>query len=361
MEIRDEIMIVTSLWIDNHFPESWTREVFNNTVKITIEEIVGELILYGCYCAYYKSAEKHSLRDHLKKNGMYDDSERMRYQRILARINKDKFKHYHFYEDNYGVSVKSLLPKNMNDIENKLEGYEFNDFEFREIMDVGESKFQEWIYQERLGKKNLKNETFRYESKIHDEKILQLQKKTEDPDEFEALFAFFTLYIIEIQYDIEFIYKIVQELERKDKKSDIDLFDRTSIFRTSIPGLLIPSLGYSEEVTSIKPSYSRLIIIREKFINSIIECTSFEAFKQIQNQYLMTVGLILDLLKYMPFHGKPLYIWFIESTDVSDWLHLYRNSNLVNLFNANKEWSNKKIREFRNLFPVNAKNPRKRS
>lgn len=361
-DIRKEMTFIASMWIRQNFPEQWQRVVFSNEVEISIDDIISEICLYGCYTAYQKTAEKNSLREHLKRAEMLEDADRVRIQRTVTKINNNKLERYKLIKKIYGESAKNLLPKDMKDIESKLEGYEFNDYEFWEIMDVGDSKFQEWIYQDRLGKKNLKNETFKYEAKEHDGKISMLLSKTKDGSELDKLFAYFALYILEIEDAIEFTYKISKELETQKRKSVPELCIRSLHFRVSTPEFFIPSLGQSEEECSMLPAYSRLIIIREKFINSLIETSSPDAFEKVVNQYLGTVGMILSILRHMPFHGMPLLSWFVYKTNISDWLSLYENSGLVNLFDTNKEWSNKRIKEFRNLHPtVTSKNPKKRS
>lgn len=360
--IRNEIMIQSLLWIRDNFPEQIKRMDFDNIVEISIDDIVSEIILYGCWSAYHETSEKYSVRHHLSKMNMDDDANRVRIQRTVARINDNRIERYKAWKELYGESVDALLPKDMNGIEKKLEGYEFNDFQFWEIMDTADSKFQEWIYQDRINKKGNSNEDFRLEATAYDEKIARFLSTIENGTEQDRLFAYMVLYILEREYDIEFDYEIARELETRKITPDKDLYHRTQYFRQSIPEFVLPSLGLSEVECSLMPAHSQLIMTRGKFIESIINLKTPDEFERVMLQYFATVGLILNLFRYMPFHGTNLFSWFVHNTDISDWLFLYENSNLVNLFDTEKEWPNKRIRVFKNLHSApSSKNPKKRS
>ena len=78
------------------------------------------------------------------------DDERMRYQRTVQKINDYRKKEYLMQKELSGIELDGLLPTKMEDIQEKIEGYQFNEFQYWEIKNVHDMRLVSLIADNRI-------------------------------------------------------------------------------------------------------------------------------------------------------------------------------------------------------------------
>ena len=82
------------------------------------------------------------------------DDERMLHQRTVQKINDYRMQEYLTRKEQIGIELDGLLSPNMKDIKEKIEGYQFNDFQYWEINNVHDMRLVSAITDNRILSKN---------------------------------------------------------------------------------------------------------------------------------------------------------------------------------------------------------------
>ncbi|MEY8282783.1 hypothetical protein AALA13_02970 [Lachnospiraceae bacterium 50-23] len=108
--------------------------------------------------------------------------------------------------------MEGLLDKNMCGIDEKIAGYEYNDFQFWEIQNVHDMKLGDAIINGQISKKNFKNEMFRSCADEYDKTVNSFLSQTGRGDCFDV-FALLALFTLVWKYAFDFYYEIAAEME----------------------------------------------------------------------------------------------------------------------------------------------------
>ena len=103
--------------IIHKFPVEYQLFLFEG--KITLRDIVGQVLVECCKYAYDNTAERHSLNYYLKNKESsieIEDSERMVLKRTMDYIQEKRTIQYDVFS-NRGVSLHGLKAPNMTNIE----------------------------------------------------------------------------------------------------------------------------------------------------------------------------------------------------------------------------------------------------
>ena len=128
-ETIEEVIIRT-------FPVEYQLFVFEG--RVTLKDIIGQVLVECSKYAYDNTAEKHSLNYYLKNIettiGM-ENSERMIRKRTLDYIHERRTILYEAFLSR-DMPLDGLKTPNLNNIEDRLAGHNINSFQFWEINNV---------------------------------------------------------------------------------------------------------------------------------------------------------------------------------------------------------------------------------
>lgn len=125
---------------------------------INLDDLAMQILFECCKYAYDSTSKKSSLRSYMDSPEL--DDERMRYQRTVQKINDYRKKEYLMQKELSGIELDGLLPPKMEDIQDKIEGYQFNEFQYWEIKNVHDMRLVSSIADNRILSKNFTKELF---------------------------------------------------------------------------------------------------------------------------------------------------------------------------------------------------------
>lgn len=342
--------------IDAVFPSKYLDYVFSG--KIEPEDVVFQILMECCKYAHDTVSDKHSLRYHLQRRGMSEDDTRMVVQRTVKKINTFRQAEYGIRKAQSGIELEGLLAKNMCGIDEKIAGYEYNDFQFWEIQNVHDMKLVNVIINGQISKKNFKNEMFRSCADEYDKTVNSFLSQTGRGDCFDV-FASLALFTLEWKYAFDFYYEIAAEMESNKIAQIPDLQKRCSLFCG--PAALFSRLNFidSRIVGGSIHTDSRMLLLRKKFIHEFV-CMSKEEFEKLTLQYIEAMVVVSNILVRMTYRGVNIREWFVINTEIKDWAAVMREYDVAKCFISNKEWTNKRIRYVKEIYAsihTDIKNP----
>lgn len=342
--MTDKLMYVgrsVTQFLFDSFPDEYLSAVFSEDMGI--DELVDQILLELVKHAYDSTQDKHSIRFFLSQcceTGKDDVA--MRYSRLQKISNEYKNKELDFFES-LGFPVEEARPPQMQDINEKLDGYRLSEMNFFEITNIGDLELIKAIINHRIqSTKKVKNEQFRDIAVQYDKLAISLMEQSNDSDEkmvFNSL-AYFTL---EWKYAFDFIHQCASSMAHLGIKDPNGSFSRISIL-----------LGYRfiDSVLGFTSSAdSRMVGYREKLISS------FLSDDMTSDCYAEQLALLTQIKEGGSIDGVPIKRWFVENTDIHDWASFFREYNVFRCRGEKKDYTNTIIRNMRGLinliFPEN--------
>ena len=316
--------------------------------KITLDDIALQVLMESCKYAFDYTSEKHSLRYFIGTNGLDTDIDRMMLQRTLQKINRFRKAEYELSERQTGLEIEGLLPRRMENIDEKLSGYELNEFQFWEINDVHDLKLVDDIICGRIFKKNCSKDTFKAVAEEYDETVSSMLPNVGGSDKI-ALFSSLAIFTWEWKYAFDFYYKIATEMETSKVKLIPDLAKRCSLFCgkvrvTSQLAFSHPHLAGGTILTD-----SRMMLLRDMFVPEFVNASK-EEFEEVTAQYIEAIVLVSNMLKYMTYEDINIREWFKKNSTLEDWTDVMKEYNVAQCFVENKKWTNKRIRYVKEIY-----------
>lgn len=338
----------------NVFPKEFLLFVLSG--KINEDDIVLQVMFECMKQAYDEKQPRHSIRYFLKKYNLDIDSDKERYKRLRAYVNKYKVREYDYRiknvdpEDVEAIEyLKGLLPPDMSSMEAKLDGYDVTEMNFYEMSNISELKFFKAFTEKRLmNTKNIDNYTFMEYCKEIDNEIIRLHGRVARSDE-ETVFSTIAAFTIEWKYAYDFIYNVADAMCKHGIKDIPDEKNRLVMLCGDIISESI--LGYKFEC------HSRLATIRKRYIDLIIEEElNSRRFIEEQQKFIEALGVITQLSNKMTIDDIPIRKWFVDNTDMDDWFSICMEYDYFSYVNGfEKDWeknTNKKIRYMREAFSL---------
>lgn len=333
--------------------------------KITLGDIVGQVLVECCKYAYDNTAEKHSLNYYLKNieaSTEIEDSERMVRKRTMDYIQERRTIQYDAFLSR-GVPLDGLKSPNMKNIEDRLTGYKINAFQFWEINNVHDMQLVKAIVERRILKKNFSNDMFRDYAAEYDDTFVQFSKEWNSGNE-NALFDFLSMFTLEWKYSFNFFYELANEMVRSNVSEIPDMKRRIVAFcgNPAINSLLLqidPRL-----VGGTIHMDSRMLVSRRKYIHDIVTAPKDE-FEEDLTRFLESLVVVASMLKFMTYRNIPIREWFIQNSTPDDWVTVFRDYDLFQAFVPDKNWTDKKkiryVKDMYNKISFDYKNPENRS
>lgn len=365
MKNKDMLAVFNTIQdvIERTFPPDYLAFVYSDE-KIDSQLIALQVMMECCKFAHDETSEKHSLRYFLQKEGKdSDDDYRMMIQRTLRNINNFRRAEYHFRKSNYGHDLPGLLPKEMSSIKNKIDGYEYNAFQYWEINDVHELNIVDAIFNGRISKKNFTNEKFLRYVKAYDDEITDFYKKSSDSDE-QYVFSALALFTLEWKYSLDYYYLLAAEAEKNNVKEIGPIKKKCCLFGGTVrfyPEIGLVMLGIVPPELIVFES--RMLVLRQHFKREFVSSTPQE-FEVVERRYLNALTIVYCLLTRMTFRGVNVRDWFKQNTGIEEWADVMREYDVWECFVPNKHWTNKRIKFVKEIYArtyTNMKNPENRS
>lgn len=256
--------------------------IFQKT-GITYDNVLNQIVFLLIKMEYEKYADKKSLRQHIENKhgkGSYNDLKRS-YQQGLKFISQHKTTSYDYFKNTLGSEIPELLPKKLNNIDKKLEGYKYTNVQFSEICTF-------------VGKhKNKSIEAIHLLNKMYGHQIEDSHKVSED--KFIEYFQ---------QYD-----NYINDL-RRGMTSDIKVIEKTI------------------EYYQLEMSYFI------DFRYSIIEAAMENNLEGFTNDQLWYISLLIS-----PYNNIPPVEWYpCNITYSANWMSFYKSIYIEDIFNKDALW-----------------------
>lgn len=328
------------------YPPYYLSYVFSG--KINLDDIAMQVLIECCKYAYDNTSEKHSLRYYIGENGMDTDNDRMMLQRTVQKINRFRQAEYDIRKKQTGIEIEGLQPKSMDNIDDKLAGYEFNAFQFWEINDVHDLQLVDDIICGHIFKKNYTKEMFKIVADEYDKTVSDMLPNVGGDDTI-ALFSSLAIFTWEWKYAFDFYYKIATEMEKSKVKFIPNLKKRCSLFCGPVGVSSRLAFSHPHLVGGIIHTDSRLMLLRDKYIHEFVNLSEKE-FDELALQYTEAIVLVSNMLMYMTYQDINIREWFKEKSTQDDWTNVMKEYNVAQCFVADKTWSNKKIRYVKEIY-----------
>lgn len=341
------------------FPEEYLQKTFSG--KITLKDIILQILVECCKYAYDNTQEKHSLDYYIGGAASVDDSERMKHQRIMNYI-KDKRIILDKQLRAEGWIVNDLVPKEMKDIKEKLKGHFINEFQFWEICNIHDMRLVKAIVDRRIGNANFTSQNMQEISDEYDSCLNALLKDWNGNNE-TPLFDFLAMFTLEWKYSFDFYYEISEFMVEERIKRISDIKNRIGLFtspQTLYSDLLLTHPGILSGPLCVE---NRMMVARRKYIEDIIMADT-KSFDLVKRQFAGALVIMGSMISQMTLGGIFIRKWFVEKTEIKDWLSVFKEYDVFQVFISPKQWDKKKtrfVKDIYNVMSMDYKNPDFRS
>ncbi|MBR2805009.1 MAG: hypothetical protein IKE20_07745 [Eggerthellaceae bacterium] len=313
--------------------------------RTNVYDLAKEVMSVCCRDAYHFQAAKHSLRHYLEDEGFGKESDhwhaaRMRSQRTLNYINERRAITA-VHHKGAGHCADGLEPPPMDEIADKLDGYKLDAFQFWEIGNVHDMRLVKAIVDRRFSRKNysaddIARDFAEYDQVIEEKKAVWNEAKGE-----VAYLAYLAFQTLESKYSPEFVYRIACEMARSGKFELPNLGRRVMAYCGEVGGYSCLDLARRSQVSHIGFDCA-LISRRNDYLREIISYDGNELELSLRHAFEARVVVAL-MGSRMTYQGMPIQRWFNENTSVDDWLSVSRYCSYFDVWDNNKDLSDKKV------------------
>jgi len=344
--------------IEKTFQPEYLDFVFSG--RLTLDDVVIQILVECCKYAYDNTAEKHSLNYYLKKDNLTEDYERMTLQRAFNYINEHRSIEHEYYKRNLGLDIMGLKSQKLENIEARLQGHRINDFQYWEINNVHDMQLVKAIVDRKITSKNITQKILETYVTEYDEFC---RKAMDDKRIYVSKFIFnwLSIFILEWKYSFDFFYEIADEMEKYNTTEIPDLKRRIIAFCGTVQFNSLLSINNSAPV--IYTGESRMVVQRRKYLHDIVTAKG-ETFDIEIRRYAEGLYLTGAMLTQMTYCKIPIKEWFITNTSQEDWASVFKELNVFQAWIPDKIWTKKKVRyvkEIYDLVSLDYKNPDFRS
>lgn len=306
-----------------------------------VDKFIKYLIFEMIKTAYDSTEDKTTLRQH---RGNDSDDLRMRDSRNIAYAQHYRNQEFEELKNKHKIIIPELLSNEMNNIDNKIQGYQLNKMQYYEIDSIAKHPIFKAIVSKRIcDVKKISNESFIEYMNDYDELINSLRSKLNGSDD-DVLFSYLQLFTLEWKYNIELFYQCAVEAE-KIVKTDID---------TRGIALLCAEMIINDPVHEgfAILTDNRFIPYRNELITSIFNQNKHNQLEEKISFYLK--------MKVFTFtsecDGETIYNEFLNCTTKADWAEYLKTNYDIESMYVKKEWTRERIRYTRKLYRNMCKN-----
>ena len=229
----------------------------------------------------------------------------------------------------------------MKDIKEKIEGYQFNNFQYWEINNVHDMRLVSAITDNRILSKNFTKQIFIEYANEYDDVIRTMKEKSEEGPE-GMVFGSLALYTLAWKYAFDFYYNVAVEMDRTGQKYIEDVERKCSLFCGPVGLISEPPPQYTGGIIHTD---SRMVLIREKFVSSFLDLSETD-----EARYREALVTVSSMLMRMTYQGTNIRKWFVENTTVEDLALVMEEYNVFQIFVSDKSWTNKRIRYVKEIY-----------
>ncbi|MCR5206780.1 MAG: hypothetical protein K6E47_17255 [Lachnospiraceae bacterium] len=314
-------------------PKEYLERVFSEDMGLDdlVDQVILELIKY----AYESKLERHPLNYYLGQSGDIKDDLRMTYSRLIKISNDYRNKELDILEKYYGINTEDARPPKMQEMNEKLDGYQLTEMDYQAITDIGELRLIKAIINHRLcSAKKISNTEFIKIAQQYDKRVISHKEKSQYSDE-QMVSNSLSYFILEWRYAFDFIYQCASLMQEYNIDTPEEMFAKVQDL-----------LGFQSTYSILgiySASASRMVGFREKLIRMSIEDRTFLArYKELL--------AVLDMVKsQFNINGVSIKKWFLDNTDVHDWASFLEEYDIFRCVSDKKDYSNQTIRNMRGL------------
>lgn len=300
----------------------------------TFEKLSGNITFIIFKDFYYKFAEKHSLRCH---RGNDTDDERMLESRGMKYVQKFRDIQYKELKEK-GMDEKELLPKDVSTMKGKIQGYELTDTQYFELRNIVEFPLFKAMASKRIcDVKKISNTQFKAYMEEYDKLVSNLIEKLNGDDQ-DIIFASIRLFTLEWKFNIELFYACTLEMEEKQIKEIIPHRLGLLCANLSIPYAPIHHLIHT---------HSRFLLGRKELLPYLFTSNE-EVWTRVESK--ISTYLVASYLIRKDRLPRDTYLYnYYANISQAEWADFLRTQYNMKKLYAKKEWTNSRIRIFRNI------------
>ncbi len=325
------------------FPTPFLEMIFSEDMGL--DDLVDQVIIELIKFAYEQKQEKHPLIYYLSQlgevkdqSGEVKDDLRMKYSRLIKISNAYKEKELDALEKSLGVSMDHLRPPKMQEIEEKLEGYQLSEMDFKALSDIDELLLVKAIINHRLGSvKKIPNPRFVNIAQQYDKRVVSLMEQSCFSDD-KMIRNSLSYFILEWRYAFNFIYSCAVYMNKNGITDPKVMFLKVN----ALFGIQSLDCLTGEKYLAV----SRMIGFREKMIAMAVEDDTF------MERYSQLLTIMTVIKEKGNINGVPITQWFIENTDENDWASFFREYDVFRCVHQKKDYSKQIIRNMRGLIDL---------
>ena len=322
--------------IENRLEPLFPKKYIYKFSPFDVDDLRDCLLMAIIKDAYYETSEKRSLR---ANRGNDLDDVRMRDSRNLAYAQHYRNLQYEHLKNDNDIIIEELRPDRVSSMEEKLEGHKLTEMQYYELNTIADHPLLKSIVSKRIcDVKKISNETFidymnDYESLVED-----LKSKLDGNDD-DVIFSTIALFTLEWKYNVELFYACAERMEK---------YNVSEIPKNRL-GLLCAELSYPLPYSNqIVHTESRFILHRMDLIESVFKENKYRwaGIKEKMWQYLCAEYFITTEILDKWSMGE----FFQTHIPKSEWAKFFREHYDLRKIYVKKEWSNKRIRNVRNIY-----------
>lgn len=332
-------------------PSEYQLRIFGG--KIKLRDIITQIMLEYCEYAYNQNAEKSSLRAHRKQRQFDEDyasgdAMKGQLQRAASDMNQKNIVLGAYVKRNYDIEIKSPAYEQDETVKRNRKPYAINDKEAAELLQLGEIKLLKVILDRKFLSLKFYNDEFKECSNEYDAAFRsRLAARSESSE--KMVINTLSIFTIEWQYYFDFIYEIVDVMEKNHIREIPDVKGRFTAFCYQ-PTITTALLCYNWPLQPTITVTSRAILLRRKFIEDIAVKPDGMEYQLSQTDFLEALYLISMLQLSVMYEGVGLCEWFCNNTDLDDWASVCGEYDVSAVFMDEKRWTNKKIRYAKKIY-----------
>ncbi len=339
-EQMNAVAIAIEQIITHTLPLNYQAFLFSG--RITMRDIIGQVLVECCKYAHDSTAEKHSLYSYLQSDMVSADPDaaRMVKKRVLEYIQDRRDIEYQMYLAQ-GLQINGLHQE-------PEEGWKLNSFQYWEINNVHDMHLVKAIVDRRISKKNFSTEAFKEDALEYDGFLQKLHDEWLQSND-NAVFDYLAMFTLEWKYSFDFFYELATEMV-KTRISQIPDCSRRLCAFCGRPTIISRLLAYEPRLLEGPlTAESRLLLLRRKYIHDIV-VTSKSEFADDFERFVECIAVVADILLHMTFRKQPIREWFVKNSTQLDWISVFREYDVFESHEFTKDWNLKKIRAMKQLY-----------
>lgn len=343
-------------WICRNYNRNYLETLFNN--GICIEDVILQILVECCRCAYLVNSEKHPISYYINRDGRESELARKEIKRTIDYVNKKFDLESERLEETLGVSIPKSDVKLVKKDKNRFPKYDISEFQYWEMNNIHDMELVKSIVERRIGSSHKASFTrFRkiageYDSVIEE----QMGRFGKDPE--QTVFSSLVLFTLQTKYAFDFYYELAAEMEKTGVIEIPDMYDRLMATSGSYKCMsclpdICPKAAHDNDRFIEYP----MIIQRRRIIRNLVSDKA-GGIVDLMIAGTMEANVLANAvqshIRFKGANGTPQSVreWFVENTDLEDWASVFETYNVFTTYIPDKDWTDPRINAVERMYDM---------